>query len=251
MSQEAALYPGTVMHQRLRPRPHRLQYRVAPMLVDLDELHSLDKRLRLFAHNRAGVFSFHDRDHGAGAGSLRDWVSARLSESGLTGTIGRITLLCYPRMLGYVFNPLSVYFCHRADGRLAAIVCEVNNMLGERHAYVLPADGEGPIRHTVPKQFYVSPFIPMECVYRFRILPPSGKVVIAIAESDAEGPLLSAVFDGRRRPLTDGALLRVLLTFPLMTVKVVAGIYYEALKLWLKRTPIAPYRPATRHGGAE
>lgn len=256
---ESALYPGTVMHQRLRPRAHRLHYRVTPMLIDLDELPSLDRGLRLFAYNKAGVFSFHDSDHGAGAGCLRDWVLAKLSEAAIRDCEGRITLLSYPRMFGYVFNPLSVYFCHRADGHLAAILYEVNNMLGERHTYVIPTDGVAPIRQTAAKQFYVSPFVPMDCVYRFRVRAPDEKVVIAIAESDPEGPLLSAVFEGHRQPLSDWALARMLIAVPLMTLKIVAGIYYEALKLWLKGTPIAPVPrstkhsliPATRRGGAD
>ena len=245
----SALYPGTVTHHRRRPRPHRLRYSVAPILLDLDELPTLDRSLRLFAHNRAGIFSFRDRDHGDGTGDIRTWVAARLAEVGLDCGGGKIALLCYPRMLGYAFNPLSVYFCHRTDGRLVALLYEVHNTLGERHTYVIPVIGEGTVRQTVAKRFYVSPFVPMDCLYRFKVSPPGESVVVSIAESDAEGLLLTAMFAGRQRALTDGALLRTLLQFPLMTVKVIVGIHWEALKLWFKKTPVVPYTRASQAHG--
>jgi DUF1365 family protein len=249
MSFASALYPGIVTHHRQRPRQHNLRYRVSPVLLDIDELPALGRQLKLFAHNRAGLFSFHDRDHGDGDGDIRAWAGARLAEAGIDIGGGQITLLCYPRMLGYVFNPLSVYFCRKPDGRLAAVLYEVHNTLGERHTYVLPVEGEGTIRQTIAKQFYVSPFIPMDCIYRFRLSPPGKSVALSIAESDAEGPLLSAVFAGSRRALTDGALLRTFLLFPLMTLKIIAGIHYEAVKLWLKRTPVFPYSRARQPHG--
>jgi DUF1365 family protein len=244
MSFASALYPGIVTHRRLRPRPHHLRYRVTPMLIELDELPLLGRALRLFAHNRRGIFSFRDADHGDGTGPLRGWVASRLAEAGIDIGGGSIALLCYPRMLGYAFNPLSVYFCRSPDGRLAALLYEVHNTMGERHTYVIPTDGKEPIRQTTAKKFYVSPFVPMDCTYQFRVSPPADDVVLSIAERDAEGPLLSAVFAGRRRALSDGTLLRTLLLYPLMTFKIIAGIHYEALKLWLKRTPVVPYRPA-------
>jgi len=249
MTTISALYPGIVSHHRLRPRTHRLRYRVAPMLLDLAELPKLARQLRLFAYNRPGIFSFRDRDHGDGKGDLRAWVEERLAEAGIATEGGSVALLCYPRMLGYAFNPLSVYFCSDPAGRLAALLYEVNNTLGERHTYVIPVAGPGAIRQAVSKRFYVSPFIPMDCTYRFKVTPPADGVAVSIAESDGKGLLLSATFAGRRKALTDGALFRILLAYPFMTLKVIAGIHYEALKLWLKGTPIAPYARAKHAHG--
>lgn len=242
----SALYAGTVTHQRLRPRRHRLAYRVFSLLVDLDELPSLDRRLKLFGHNRAALFSVYDRDHGDGGGTpLREFLERQLAAAGIDAAGGSIRMLCYPRILGYAFNPLTVYFCHDRDGALAAILYEVSNTFSERHLYVLPAaEADGVVRHSCRKEFFVSPFMPMDCRYAFRIRPPGEKLTVSIAEQDGEGPLLAAVFTGRRRPLTDGGLARALFTYPLMTFKVIAGIHWEALRLWLKGVPVFAHRPA-------
>lgn len=238
----SALYTGEVAHVRLRPLRHRLRYRVAQGLFDLDELPELSGRLRLFGHNRAAAFSFHDKDHGDGSGDLRGWLARELARAGLPGACGRVRVLCMPRMLGFVFNPLSVWFCDDAHGRLAAVVYEVNNTFGGRHAYVLPAAAaEGPLRQACGKAFHVSPFLPMALTYAFRLSPPEAEVTIAISAEDADGPVLGASFAGRRRPLTDAGLARVLLAFPFMTLKVVAAIHWEALKLWLRGAPV--FRP--------
>ena len=170
----SALYIGTVAHKRLRPKAHKLRYRVFSLLLDLDELPGL--KLRWLGVNRPGLLSFREADHGDG-GPLRPWVAARLAEAGLVAE-GPVRLLCYPRMLGYVFNPLTVYFCHHGDGGLAAIIYEVHNTHGERHAYVLPG-GDGVVRHSCEKAFFVSPFMPMDCVYRFTISPPGETVSVA------------------------------------------------------------------------
>lgn len=251
MTEASAIYRGQVVHERLRPRRHRLRYSVFSLLVDLDELPSLDRRLSLFGYNRGAPISFHDRDHGPADGRpLRPWVEERLREAGIMREIGPIRLLCYPRMLGYVFNPLSVYFCHEREGRLAAIVYQVCNTFGERRAYVLPvAHDAGPvIRQSCAKTLYVSPFIGMECTYHFRILPPTGTVSVTIRQEDREGLLLAAAFRGARRPLTGRALAGCLLVFPLMTLKVIAAIHLEALRLWLKGLPVFPHVPAGRDG---
>ncbi len=143
----SCLYVGEVVHQRVRPSRHRLRYRVFSALLDLDELPQLDRRLRLFGHNRLNIFSFLDRDHGDGTGApLRPWVEHHLERAGIELAGGAIRLLCYPRLFGYVFNPLSVYFCHRADGALAAMIYEVNNTFGERHSYLIPVDGVDAVR---------------------------------------------------------------------------------------------------------
>ena len=191
----SGLYTGRVVHERLRPKRHRLAYRVFCLLVDLDELDEIDRRFgRLLAVNRPGLFSFEERDHGAGTGSLRDWATAQLAAAGIGFDGGRIELLCYPRLLGFTFNPLSVYFCYRRSGELAGLLYEVHNTHGERHTYVMPAGAGAVVRHAAKKTFFVSPFMPMDCTYRFRIAPPADRVGISILEDDADGLLLTASF---------------------------------------------------------
>ncbi|MDE2303008.1 MAG: DUF1365 family protein [Sphingomonadales bacterium] len=241
MSAASALYAGQVMHQRLRPRRHRLAYRLFMLLLDLDEIDALAARLRLFARGRFALFSFHDRDHGAGtAEPLRAQVEAHCAAAGIRLDGGAIRLLAMPRVLGFVFNPLSVYFCHAREGALVAILYEVNNTFGERHSYLLPvaADSGALVRQTIAKRFHVSPFMGMDMDYAFRVVPPADALVVAITGSDAAGTVLTAVLTARRRALTDAALARAFLAMPLLTVKVVAAIGWEALRLWLKRVPL-------------
>jgi uncharacterized protein len=228
----SALYPGWVMHRRLRPRHHRFKYRVFAMLIDLGELPRLDRALALFRWNRRGLFSFHDRDHGDGR-PLKDWLDSLLGAAGIAAN-GPRRVLCYPRILGYVFNPLSVWFCHDEANALKAIIYEVHNTYNERHAYVFGADGEKLVRHDCAKVFYVSPFLPSNCRYHFRINPPDEEVTVAIHEEEAGVPVLNASFAGTRCDLNDRALLRMLFAYPLMTLKVVAAIHFEAVRLMLK-----------------
>ncbi len=219
------------MHRRLRPRLHKFTYRVFAMLIDLDELPDLDRRLSLFAWNRRGVFGFRDSDHGDG-GALRDWLDRLLAAKGIAAD-GPRRVLCYPRIFGFVFNPLSVWFCHDAGGALKAIVYEVHNTHGERHTYVFDCSAGAP-RHDCAKDFYVSPFLSNDCRYHFHVRPPAGHVGIAIHEEEAGAPVLDAVFTGKRRDLSDSALLAMLFAYPLMTLKVVAAIHFEAVRLMLK-----------------
>ncbi|MFC7454223.1 DUF1365 domain-containing protein [Insolitispirillum peregrinum] len=233
-------YVGSVMHQRHQPTAHRLQYRVFSLYLDIDELGQLDRTLRWFSFNRFNLFSLFDRDHGAADGSaLRPWVEEQLNRAGISATGGRIGMLCYPRLFGFVFNPLTVFFCHDADDRLTAVLYEVRNTFGQRHTYLLPVSdpASSVVRHGCDKRFYVSPFISMDAHYDFRILVPGEKTILAIHETNAGGALLDARFIGHRRELTDRTLIRLLLTHPLMTLKVVAGIHWEALKLWRKGMP--------------
>ena len=247
MKVQSAIYRGTVVHERRRPKRHRLRYRVFSLLLDLDELPDLDHRLRLFAHNRWGPLAFLDRDHGSTTGeSLRPWAEARMKEAGLTPDGGPIRLLCYPRIFGYVFNPLSVYFCYRRDGALAAILYEVCNTFQERHTYVIPVErnDRAVIRQRCGKSLYVSPFIAMDTQYHFRIVPPADGVNIVIRQEDADGLLLAASFRGDRMPMTDLSLLRCLAGFPFLTLKIIAAIHWEALLLWLKGIQVVPHDPA-------
>jgi DUF1365 family protein len=243
MTEDAsALYTGTVMHQRLRPRRHRLRYRVFTLLLDLDAIDGLARRLKLFSRNRFNLFSFRDRDYGAGTSEpLRGQVERHMRAAGLEADGGPILLLTMPRMLGYAFNPLSVYFCYRRSGALTAILYEVHNTFGERHNYVIPVAGDSangnegrPIRQECPKRFYVSPFLDMEMTYSFRVVPPGRRVGIAISGRDAAGPIIVASLFAERAKLTDAGLALAFVIYPLLTLKVIVGIHWEALLIWFK-----------------
>ena len=235
----SALYTGYVMHRRLRPLTHRLRYAIFMVLLDLDDIDGLAARLRLFSRGKFNLFAFRDADYGNGTDQpLRSQIETHMRAAGLNPDGGPIRLLTMPRMLGFAFNPLSLFFCYRRDGTLMAIHYEVNNTFGERHSYFLPVGDEHPagqpIRQFCAKAFHVSPFMGMAMGYDFRVIPPAERFAIGITGSDADGPLLSAVFTARRRPLSDGALLLAFVSYPLLTLKVVAGILWEALLLWTK-----------------
>jgi len=239
---KSALYEGLVTHRRLRPLEHRFQYRVFAMLLELDELKDLDRRLRLFSHNRWGLFSFQDKDHGDGR-DLDAWLDDLLAQKGIVAK-GARRVLCYPRILGYVFNPISVWFCDDEAGQLKAVIYEVHNTYEERHCYVLPVGGDADlIRHGCPKAFYVSPFLTHDCRYAFRIHPPGEHVAIVIHEEEAGAPILDAGFAGKCRALSDAALAKMLLRYPLMTLKVIAAIHFEAVRLMLKGVRRHPHAP--------
>jgi DUF1365 family protein len=242
----SCLYAGTVMHRRFKPRAHRLTYRLFWSLFDLDELPHLPSRLRLLSLNAFNLFGFYTADHGDGsARPLRQQVEDHLAAAGIDLDGGAIRLLCMPRLIGFVFNPISVYYCHHRAGALKAVLYEVHNTFGQRHSYLIPVDGDvgDALEQRCLKAFYVSPFMDMDIAYRFRLREPAERVALFIESSDALGPVLIASLAGARQALTDAALLRAFLGFPLMTLKVVAGIHWEALKLWLKGMRPRP-RPA-------
>jgi DUF1365 family protein len=238
-NEAAALYFGDVMHARLKPMGHRFSYRVMSLLIDLDRLGDANKLSPLFAVNRAALYSFHEADHGGRDGSsLRAFAQRQADEHGIDLSGGRVLLLCYPRLFGYTFNPLSVYFCYGADGDLALLIYEVRNTFGDIHPYVLPVRASevsaAGVRQEQDKLFYVSPFVGMAMRYRFRISPPAEQVKLRILETDHDGPLLAATFIGHHRALTTRALLRAFVALPLVTAKIVAAIHWEAVRLWLK-----------------
>jgi DUF1365 family protein len=257
MSLRSALYVGSVMHsvmhRRVRPRAHRLRYRVFWLLLDLDELDRLPRALRLFSRNRFNAVSFFDSDHGDGSGrSLREQVEQNLKSAGITSSGGAIRLLCMPRIFGYGFNPLSVYFCYRRDGSLAAIQYEVHNTFHERHSYLIPVEGNAGdvIDQRCRKTFYVSPFMDMDLSYDFRVAIPDARVAVAIRAADKDGFLLAAALTGDNVALTDAALLRVLITHPLLTLKVITAIHWHAVRmllagLRLRPRPCPPAVPVT------
>ena len=248
----SGLYRGLVVHQRLKPRRHRLRYRIFQLLLDLDELAALDRGLRLFGHNRPALVGFQDRDHGPGDGApLRPYLEAELAKAGIDLGGGPIRLLCMPRVLGQVFNPLSLYFCHRRSGELAAILYEVNNTFGQRHSYLIPVEGQGEVvRQACDKGFYVSPFQEMAMRYDFTVRPPTNDLFVGIVSSDAEGPMLHAAFTAWRSELSDAAILKAFVGAPLLMLKVLAAVHWEALRTWLKGArfharPPLPAEPVT------
>lgn len=241
---QAGLYFGRVTHLRLAPRRHKFVYRSFYVLLNLDRLER--SRTRLFSINRANLLSFREVDHLRSAPeSLRTKADAVLVQAGLDPSGWTILLLCMPRMLGYAFNPISIYFCYNPTGMLACLLYEVRNTFGQRHIYAIPVErpdscNDEPVRQTCEKSFYVSPFMDMDMTYSFRIRPPGEDVAIGIMARRGEKPVISTLFSGQLKPLSDGVILRAALLYPLLTLKVIAAIHWEALRLWLKGMRIVP-----------
>lgn len=243
--ESGGLYVGTVQHRRFRLQVHRLSYRVAYLLVDLEALPRVG--LRLLSLDRANVFSLRSADYGAGAAAtLRERIVNTLKENGFSAG-GRIRLLTIPRLFGHAFNPVSVYFCDDADGAPEAIVYEVHNTFGERHSYVIAVGRERPIVQEADKVFHVSPFLPMAMRYRFIVEPPAETLRLAIHDFEGDALTLAASMSLARRPLSDAALLRLALTMPLMAAKVLFAIHWEALKLWVKGARVFSWSAAPAH----
>lgn len=231
----SALYAGKVHHHRFKPKAHALAYRVFWLFADLDELPRL--KLRLFSHNRWNLFSFFDKDHGEGKPeALRAYVERQLAAAGLDSAGGSIRLLCMPRVLGYVFNPLSIYYCYASDGALQALLYEVNNTFGERHSYLIPVEaGHGPaITQSCTKEFYVSPFLDMGLRYDFRVTLPGDALSVHIRASDAAGTVLTASQQAHKERLDDWILAKLFVTHPLLTLKVIGAIHWQAVRLLWK-----------------
>lgn len=234
----SAFYEGSVGHARLSPTEHRFRYRVFYMLFDLDELAELDRRLRWFSHNRFNAMALHDRDHGSDDGRpLKEWIAETLQKSGFDFELGRVEMLAFPRILGYVFNPISVWYCHDTDGVVRAVLHEVRNTFGDKHCYVSPIDPDDATQ-TFGKRLHVSPFMDMDKRYEFSLTLPDEAVAVRIRESDGAGAeMFRAAFTGRRRELDDRTLLSMFVRYPLVTLKAIGAIHFEAIRLWIKRVP--------------
>jgi DUF1365 family protein len=220
----------------MRPFRHRFAYRVFSVLLDLDDPDARPPA-RLFSVNRPNLFAWYPRDHGPRDGSpLRPWLDERLREAGRPHAGRTVWLSCFPRMLGYVFNPLSIYFVY-AGQDLETIVYEVKNTFGGQHVYVVAAAGSGPYRHAVDKAFFVSPFIGMTARYHFRIGKPEERFALSIRETVPGGLQLMATQMGERRPFCDRELLKSVLWAGPVTIKVMAAIHWQALKLWWRGAP--------------
>tara|TARA_B110000444_G_scaffold93609_1_gene88399 strand:+ start:785 stop:1552 length:768 start_codon:yes stop_codon:yes gene_type:complete len=236
MIENSSIYTGTVIHKRFKPKVHSFKYKVFSLLIDLSELDFLEKNLKLFSYNKFNILSFYSKDHGPRDGSpLKDWVINNLEKNNIETKDIQIKLLCYPRIFGYVFNPLSVFYVYNKDLDLISIFYEVKNTFGEQHTYIFKSDkNQNLIQHVCKKKFHVSPFIEMNCIYFFRLLKPGNKISVIIDQNDKEGKILYASQDGVKSELNNYNLIKTYLKHPLMTFKIILAIHYEAFKLWTK-----------------
>lgn len=237
-----AIFKGSLMHRRYLPTRHELSYQVADVLVDVEQLEQLNEKSWLFGYNRRRLFSIDDKNHGPGDGTqIARHVRGLMGGLKLAAPIARIFMLCYPAVLGKVFNPITVYFGLAADGRWLGVVYEVSNTFGQRHSYVLPVfDGAA---HRAEKCFYVSPFNGVEGEYHFSIERQPNHLRLNIALFEQGRLKLAARFEGQEEPLSDTALLRGLARLALQPIKILAAIHWEAMKLYLKGLRPTP-RPA-------
>lgn len=236
-AEHACVYSAEVMHRRLFDVTYRFRYRMFSVLLDIDALDQVASSSAVFSRNRFNLLAFHDTDHlPPGQTGLRPWAERVLAGAGIDGKALRIRLLCQPRVLGRVFNPLSLWYCETPDGHPAAVIAEVRNTFGERHCYLLPAAAGAtwPLRAAHAKDFHVSPFIGMAARYDFRLSRPDERLRILIREFQDDRLLLVASQTGQRRPFTTRELLRQLVRVPLQGLKVPVAIHWQALRIWLK-----------------
>ena len=232
----SSIYNGTVIHKRFKPKKHFFKYSVFSLFIDLSELNQLDNSIKFFSFNKFNLISFFEKDHGDRDGSsLIKWVKKNLNENNISSENIKIKLLCYPRILGYVFNPLSVFFIYNSKNKLISILYEVKNTFGEQHTYIFKVEDDlNLFQHNCSKKFHVSPFIEMNCNYFFRILKPGEKISVIIDQYHSNEKILYASQDGKRADFNSKELLKSYLKHPLMTFKIISAIHYEAFKLWTK-----------------
>ena len=236
MINSSSIYNGHVIHKRFWPKKHFFKYKVFSLLIDLSELYQLEKELTLFSYNKFNVLSFYDIDHGPRDGSsLIDWVKENMTKNNINTDGITIKLLCYPRIWGYVFNPLSVFFVYDKNSNLVSILYEVKNTFNEQHTYIFKLQKtEKLIEHSCRKKFHVSPFIEMNCTYYFKIAKPGEKISVYIDQYDNENKLLVALQEGIKVNLNNKNLIKVFLSHPMMSFKIILAIHFEAFKLWIK-----------------
>ncbi len=230
----SCIYNGVVTHTRFKPVKHFLKYRTFSLFLDLDEIKKLAQSISIFSYNRFNIFSFYDTDHGLRDGSsLKDWVLSNLKKFNVSDKIDRVKLLCYPRIFGYVFNPLSIFYCYE-NQKLKAIFYEVKNTFNEQHTYIFKIKNEEKILQKCKKKFYVSPFMDMQTHYDFILVKPHEKLSVFIKQTDKEGIVLTATQNGERKNFNLKQLILNFLTYPLMTIKIISSIHFEAFLLWKK-----------------
>ena len=184
MLKNSKIYVGKVIHRRFKPKNHYFKYRVFSLLIDLDDLNEIDNKIKIFSYNKFNIISFFDKDHGDRDGtSLKNWVKKKLENIGIDNKDVKTKLFCYPRILGYVFNPLSVFFIYDKYDKIISLFYEVKNTFGEQHTYIFKAEDSETLRNSCVKKFHVSPFIDMECNYKFRVNKPSDKISVIIDQS--------------------------------------------------------------------
>ena len=231
----SSIYNGTVIHKRFKPKVHFFKYKVFSLFIDLSELNILEKKISFFSHNSFNLISFFDKDHGERDGSsLINWVNKNLKKNNIFFEDIKIKLLCYPRILGYVFNPLSVFYVYDKKDNLISILYEVKNTFGEQHTYIFKVKNNDILQHSCSKKFHVSPFIEMNCNYYFKTLKPGEKISVIIDQYQSNEKLLYASQDGKRVNFTSAELIKSYLKHPLMTFKIILAIHFEAFKLWVK-----------------
>jgi len=232
----SSIYNGTVIHKRFKPKIHYFKYKVFSLLLDLSELEHLSKKIKFFSHNKFNLISFYEKDHGNRDGSsLVSWVKKNLEDNNINSEKVRIKLLCYPRILGYVFNPLSVFYIYSENEKLISILYEVKNTFGEQHTYIFKVENDQNLyQHNCSKKFHVSPFIEMNCKYFFRLLKPGEKISVIIDQYQTDEKILYASQDGQRVDFNTKELIKSYLKHPLMTFKIISAIHFEAFKLWIK-----------------
>ncbi len=230
----SCIYNGIVTHTRFKPVKHFLKYKTFSFFIDLDEIEKLDKDNLIFSYNRFNIFSFYNKDHGERDGKpLKVWILNNLRKFNIDENVNKIKLLCYPRIFGYVFNPLSVFYCYEKD-TLKAIFYEVKNTFNEQHTYIFKVKDNHKIDQKCKKKFYVSPFMDMDTYYNFRLSDPNDKLSVSIKQTDKEDIVLTAVQTGTRKEFTLKQLIINFFKYPLMTIKIISAIHFEALLLWKK-----------------
>ena len=236
MIKSSSIYNGHVIHKRFWPKKHFFKYKVFSLLIDLSELRQLENELTLFSYNKFNVLSFYDVDHGPRDGSsLVDWVKENMTKNNISTDKINIKLFCYPRIWGYVFNPLSVFFVYDKNSNLVSILYEVKNTFNEQHTYIFKLQKtEKLIEHSCRKKFHVSPFIEMNCTYYFKIAKPGEKISVYIDQYDNENKLLVALQEGIKVILNNKNLIKVFFSHPMMSFKIILAIHFEAFKLWIK-----------------
>jgi DUF1365 family protein len=236
----SCLYECTVMHHRLSPREHRFSYRIFMFHLDLDEIPLIASRNPFFSHNRRGLFSFYDSDHlQGGEGTTLEKLHTYLAANGINlPEKSRAMLLTLPRVLGYIFNPVSFYFCFDPTGSPVCAVAEVGNTFGEKKLYLLPERvGGDRFRLVVPKHFYVSPFSELDLQFDFKLRIPAETMDIHVDDRNGEQRVLLSALTGTRAALSAGRLAWFAIKYPMVTLWVMTLIHWHALRLWLKRVP--------------